>query len=73
MNENLDFLDIITLASFILQIQNNDSLNRQASNDDIIEKLHKDITMLMNENRQLSKVIIEQNKTIIKLLKEDKL
>lgn len=71
MNENLDFLDIITLASFILQIQNNDSLNKQASNDDIIEKLHKDITMLMNENRQLSKVIIEQNKTIIKLLKED--
>lgn len=73
MNENLDFLDAITLVSFILQVQNNDELHKQASNDEVIENLHNDIMSLMIENRQLSKKIIEQNKEIIKLLKEGKL
>lgn len=39
MNENLDFLDAITLVSFILQVQNNDELHKQASNDEVIENL----------------------------------
>lgn len=73
MNENLDFLDTITLVSFILQIQNNDELHKQTSNDEVIENLHNDIMSLMIENRQLSKKIIEQNEEIIKLLKEGKL
>lgn len=73
MNENLDFLDAITLVSFILQVQNNDELHKQVSNDEVIENLHNDIMSLMIENRQLSKKIIEQNEEIIKLLKEGKL
>nr|DAM66331.1 MAG TPA: hypothetical protein [Caudoviricetes sp.] len=73
MNENLDFLDAITLVSFILQVQNNDEFHKQASNDEVIENLHNDIMSLMIENRQLSKKIIEQNEEIIKLLKEGKL
>lgn len=73
MNNNLDFLDVITLASFIIQIQNNDELHKQASNDEVIENLHNDIASLMIENRQLSKKIIEQNEEIIRLLKENKI
>lgn len=65
--------DAITLVSFILQVQNNDELHKQASNDEVIENLHNDIMSLMIENRQLSKKIIEQNEEIIKLLKEGKL
>lgn len=73
MNNNLDFLDVITLVSFIIQIQNNDELHKQASNDEVIENLHNDIASLMIENRQLSKKIIEQNEEIIRLLKENKI
>lgn len=69
-NYAMDMLmDILTLLSFILQIQNNEELFRQASNNDIIDNLHKDIASLTNDNRDLFDIVIQQNQEILDLLK----
>lgn len=73
MNEDqLDFLDIITILSFILQIHNNEELHRQTSNDEILKQLHNDVMQSIEENRALCQKIMEQNEEIIRLLKGGK-
>lgn len=72
MKNELDILDIISVVSFILQLQNNAELRQQTSNDQVIENIHNDITALLNENRALCKHIIEQNNTILEMLKNAK-
>lgn len=73
MNEDqLDFLDIITILSFILQIQNNEELHRQTSNDEILKQLHNDVMQAIEDNRSLCQKIMEQNEEIIRLLKGGK-
>lgn len=67
MNQ-LDMLDVITIVSFALQLQNNENLRKQTTNDDVIENLHEDIMALFLENRELNQTIIRQNKMIIQLL-----
>lgn len=42
----MDFLDSIALVSFMMQLQNNEILRKQATNDDIIEDLHRDVDRL---------------------------
>ena len=42
----MDFLDIITMISFMMQLQNNAILRKQATNDDIINNLHTDVDRL---------------------------
>lgn len=42
----MDFLDSITIVSFMMQLQNNEILRKQATNDDIIEDLHRDVDRL---------------------------
>lgn len=69
MNENLDFLDIITLWSFILQLQNNQQLAKQTSNDEILKNLHQDVMLAIEDNRKLCDAIMKQNEEIISLLK----
>lgn len=68
MNRNIDMLDIITVVSFMLQLQNNSELRKQTTNDEVIEKLHNDIVNLLEENRTLCTTIIEQNDKIISML-----
>lgn len=72
MKNELDMLDIISVVSFILQLQNNAELRQQTSNDQVIENIHNDITALLNENRVLCKHIIEQNNIILEMLKNAK-
>lgn len=67
-----DILDIISVVSFVLQLQNNSELRKQTSNDEVIKHLHDDIVALVNENRELSQKIIYQNEVIIRLLEEGK-
>ena len=67
-NRGLGLLDIITVLSFVLQILNNDELFRQATNNDIIDNLHKDIARLTKDNRELCMDIMKQNEMIIELL-----
>lgn len=68
MNQNIDMLDIITVVSFMLQLQNNNELKKQTTNDEVVEKLHNDIVNLLEENRTLCTTIIEQNEKIISML-----
>lgn len=60
-NEQLDFLDIISILSFIIGLQNLE-LN-QVQVDGLMKELRE------NQNTMLEK-IIQQNEEIIKLLKE---
>lgn len=65
---NYSMLDIVTIVSFVLQLQNNDELQKQTSNDEIFKKLHDDVMMVLEDNRELCTEIIEQNKQIIQML-----
>lgn len=59
--QELDFLDVITVLSFVLGIENL-KLNQQQSSD-VMDELRK------NQNSMLA-TIIKQNEEIIRLLKE---
>lgn len=61
MDWNWDFLDILTILSFIVGLQNLELNQRQV--DGIMDELRS------TQNSMLS-TIIEQNKEIIRLLKE---
>lgn len=61
--QELDFLDVITVLSFVLGIENL-KLNQQQSSD-VMDELRK------NQNSMLA-TIIKQNEEIIRLLKEKK-
>lgn len=71
MMNNYDLLDILTILSFVLQLQNNDELHKQSTNDEIIEKLHNDMLEILNDNRLLFKIVIEQNEKILSMLRGD--
>lgn len=66
--KSLDFLDILAIVSFILQLQNNQELQKQSSNDDIMQELNmqdnKFFQTIINQNNQ----IIELNKKILEKL-----
>ena len=65
---NYSMLDIVAIVSFVLQLQNNDELQKQTSNDEIFKKLHDDVMMVLEDNRELCTEIREQNKQIIQML-----
>ena len=71
MMNNYDLLDILTILSFVLHLQNNDELHKQSTNDEIIEKLHNDMLEILNDNRLLFKIVIEQNEQILSMLRGD--
>lgn len=61
--KELDFLDILTILSFVLQLQNNEELQKQSSNDDIMQELDK-------QDNRFFQTIIDQNNQIIDLNKK---
>ena len=46
MFEQLEFLDMLAIVSFALQMEMIDEMRRQATNDDIIEHLHNDLVVV---------------------------
>lgn len=44
--QNFEFLDVITILSFAMQLMNNEALAKQSTNDDILEELRTDVAML---------------------------
>lgn len=44
--QSFEFLDIITILSFAMQLSNNAALAKQATNNDLLEELHKDVDVL---------------------------
>lgn len=65
---NTSMLDLIAIISFVLQVDNNEELNRQTSNDEILKRLHDDVMKSIEDNRKLCSTIISQNDDIIKKL-----
>ena len=69
---NYDILNIISIASYLLSIQNLQLNQQQTSNDDLDKHLESQDNILQEQNEKYLKKIIEQNETIIKLLKGGK-
>lgn len=62
-NNNLDFLDILTLFSVMLQVVGYKNDISQSSNDDLMRELQ-------TQDRDYLDRIIENQKEILKILKE---
>lgn len=45
-NQQLEFLDILAIVSFALQMEMIEEMQRQSTNDDIIEHLHNDLVIV---------------------------
>lgn len=69
MQNNLEFLDLLTVMSFLVSLINLSLNERQVSSLD--EHLQKQDSILVEEQNNMLKKIIEQNEEIIKLIKED--
>lgn len=63
MNENqqFEFLDIITIISFAMQLMNQQNISRQATSDDIMQELR-------TQDSKYLQYIMDQNNQIINLL-----
>lgn len=60
-NNNISFLDMLTIFSVMLQISNYQSDQRSASNDDLMAEL------LKQDKEYLERIIKNQNKILEKL------
>ena len=62
-NNNLSFIDILTVFSLILQMQNYQADLRSASNDDLMRELQK-------QDREYFEQIIENQNRILSILSQ---
>lgn len=61
-DQQFEFLDIITILGFAMQVQNAANVSNQATNNDLLEELHRDVAMLNSKlDRLLS--LAEGNNT----------
>lgn len=65
---NYDVLNIISIASYLLSIQNLQLNQQDLSNNNLNEHLHEQDKILNEQNEKYLKRIIEQNDQIIKIL-----
>lgn len=63
MNENqqFEFLDILAIISFAIQLMNQQNIAKQVTANDLMHELH-------TQDSEYLAVILEQNKRIIQLL-----
>ena len=66
---NYDILNIISIASYLLSIQNLQLNQQQASNDDLNKHLQEQDDILQEQNEKYLKKIIKQNEEILEFLK----
>ena len=66
---NYDILNIISIASYLLSVQNLQLNQQQTSNDDINKHLQDQDEILHEQNERYLTKIIQQNEEIIELLK----
>lgn len=66
---NYDVLNIISIASYLLSIQNLQLNTQQATNDDLNKHLREQDEILHEQNEKFLSKIIQQNEEIINLLK----
>ena len=67
---NYDILNIISIASYLLSIQNLQLNQQQVSTNEIDKHLQEQDNILHEQNDKYLEKIIEQNKVIINLLKK---
>ena len=61
-DQQFEFLDIITILGFAMQVQNAADVSNQATNNDLLEELHRNVAMLNSKlDRLLS--LAEGNNT----------
>lgn len=60
-NRGLEFLDVIAIVSFVMQMENYRELKAQASTDDIFAELQK------QDNKYLARILENQEKILEKL------
>lgn len=53
-NQQFELLDIITILSFAMQIQTNQHVAKQATNNDILTNLHADLEVV---DAKLNKIL----------------
>lgn len=58
-NNNLEFLDVLSIISFSLQMQNLALQRKQATNNDILRDLHADLEVV---NEKLNKLLASMDK-----------
>lgn len=63
-NGNFEFLDILAVVSFAMQVMNFQENQQQSNNDDIMSELQS------QDRKYLSKILENQNK-ILKILEEN--
>ena len=66
---NYDILNIISIASYLLSIQNLQLNQKDLTNNTLNEHLQKQDKILHEQNEKYLSKIIKQNEEIIKLLK----
>lgn len=54
LDQQLEFLDMLAIVSFALQMEMIEEMQRQATNDDIIVHLHNDLVVV---DRKLNAII----------------
>ncbi|WP_440337024.1 hypothetical protein [Megamonas funiformis] len=69
---NYDILNIISIASYLLSVQNLQLNQQQTSNDDINKHLQEQDKILYEQNERYLTKIIQQNEEILTLLKGGK-
>ena len=69
---NYDILNIISIASYLLSIQNLQLNQQQTSNDDINKHLQDQDEILHEQNERYLTKIIQQNEEMLTLLKGGK-
>lgn len=69
---NYDILNIISIASYLLSIQNLQLNQQDLSNNKLNEHLQEQDKILLEQNEKYLSKIIQQNEEIIKLLKGGK-
>lgn len=69
---NYDILNIISIASYLLSVQNLQLNQQQTSNDDINKHLQDQDEILHEQNERYLIKIIQQNEEILTLLKGGK-
>lgn len=57
-NRNIDFLDLLTMMGFAMQIMNYQEIKNQTNNDDLMEELQK-------QDREYLEKIIQNQKMIL--------
>lgn len=61
--QQFDFLDMISILGFAMQIANYSQNSKQSSNDDLMKEMRE-------QDRRYLQKIVEQNERIISLLEE---